>query len=127
MNAMRVASRCSKETLVQWFELLGLEPIGCAKKLRISDLTTKEEASFRNYYATMPTVDEMINRYEISKNTLNRWLEQLNLEKHPARARPQKTRASHQNLLVNLEKKVYEESIVQRFRNQGLVKLNPYR
>jgi transposase-like protein len=127
MNAMRLMLSCSKETLVQWFELLELEPIGTMKKLRISDLATNEEAVFRKYYATMPTVDEVTSRYDISKNTLNRWLEQLGLEKHRHQARSQATRTSHQNLLVNAEKYVYVEPIAQRFHRQGLVKLNPYR
>lgn len=127
MNAMRLIVGCSKETLVQWFEMLSLQPTNTKKSLRTSDLAANEEAVFRSYYATMPTVDEMTSRYEVSKNTLNRWLEKLGLEKHPARARPQTTRQSHRSILANPTSKTYEEPIAQRFRSQGLVKLNPYR
>jgi transposase-like protein len=127
MNAMRLSFNCSKETLVQWFELLGLEPIGTTKKLRTTDLATNEEAVFRKYYATMPTVREVTNRYDISRRTLNRWLEKLHLEKHCSQARSQETTVSHQSDLVKDEKYVYVESIAQRFHRQGLVKLNPYR
>lgn len=92
--AVRRAMKISPKILESWLMELDLTSLKVPTKRRTQPLATNEAVEFRKYYQTMPTQKEVCVVYNITIKTFESWLAQLNLEKHPRKAKPQNTRRS---------------------------------
>lgn len=148
--SVRRALRISPRILQFWLAELNLSPLKINEVRRTKPLATNEAADFRKYYATMPTQREVLACYNISIKTFNAWLQQLNLEKHPPKARTQSTTqrfdslprsrtypkknpayaiviTPSQNSFSDIDEDGDRQSLAARFRCTGQVALDPYR
>lgn len=119
----------------RWLQAEDLVPAPYESKSRRKPLDAREAAEFRSYYKTSPSRMEIYRKYNIEKETLDQWLEQLNLEP----PKPTNARSSISTpLAVTPERGLYRRlregaeceprvSIAARFRAQGLATCNPDR
>jgi hypothetical protein len=127
--------RVSATVGYRWLADANLEPARFTSKSRRRPLTTPEAAEFRAYYKTSPSHTEIYFKYKIEKETLNQWLEQLELEPpKPDNARSSIYKpleiAPEQGLYRRLREGEADESrvsIADRFRAQGLATYSPDR
>jgi hypothetical protein len=127
--------RVSATVGYRWLADANLEPARFTSKSRRRPLTTPEAAEFRAYYKTSPSRTEIYSKYNIETETLNQWLEQLELE--PPKLDNARSSIS-KSLAITPERGLYRRlredkvdelwvSPADRFRAQGLATYNPDR
>jgi transposase len=133
--AIRKALKVSQTQTYCWMQQAELTPNPPRRNVA-RQLDAREQAEFRTYYKTMPSQKSIFSKYGIGAKTLRSWLAQMDLEAVPARARPQSTRRPKSDHSWQQERALAQRlqgqeesrmSIADKFRQQGLVKVNPYR
>lgn len=117
----------------RWLAAANLTPVRYESKSRRRPLDAREIAEFTTYYKTSPSRTEIYCKYNIEKETLTQWLEQLNLDPpKPANARSSISAplaiTPEDDLYRRLrkgEEKEPRRSIADRFRPQGLATYTP--